>query len=214
MPLPNTADGDLFITVHAAHVNNQLGEFTCGWQSSGNTGGGIPYQYIIDQLDASYQAQFQGQFDASVTLRPSRLYVIDRTTGLTIQQAVTTDVPTSGTDTVGTIPTQVAAVITKLTGVPGRKGRGRCFHPFLRKSVITRVGELLGSEQTALTSAYQTLFAPRTFAVGPGVTNINPGLLSRKPLPVGYTPLNATGFFCQPTLGTQRRRGDYGRPNP
>lgn len=213
MPPPNTAMGDIFVTVHPQHFVDQVGEVTIAWAVTNVTGTGDTYQDVIDTLDNQWKnSGLVNLASTSVTFRPSRLYVMDPTTGLASQIAVTGNANVNGTDTFGCTPSQAAPVIKKLTAKAGRSGRGRMFHPFVCKDQLSFNGEMTSGYVTLLTAGYQGAFATLNSGTAPNAQTSNPVLLHRAPLPLTYDTIST--LVASGLLGTQKRRGDYGRTNP
>lgn len=211
MSVPNAALGDIFVTVHRAQNGSQAGEFTCGWYVGAITGAAGPYTDIITDIDTIFESQFQSAWSDSIALMPSKLYVLDPATGLASQGAEATNGITHGTSTIGTIPGQVALVIKKNTGKLGRSMRGRCFHPFINKNWVLFSGEFDPSVVASTVNRYNTLFVQGTTTSTGGTTTYAPCIIHRKPLPLRIDPI--TLFSSDGLLGTQKRRGDFGRAN-
>lgn len=208
---PNAQLGDIFNVTYIANQGNQDGQINMAWYCSLATGLGVSYQSIVNTLDATWKGQFPSYGSTSVTYEGSIVHVLNQSTGLTVQVAQSTNASSMGQDTTGMAPRQAAAVCKKSTTVPGRKGRGRLFVPFLTKGQITATGELTSTAISDINLACSNSFGSFTIGTGGNYAVVIPGILQRSPLPLVFTPLvtvAATGL-----IGTQKRRGDYGRLN-
>jgi len=108
------------------------------------------------------------------------------------------------------LPKQVAGLISWRTAFAGRRYRGRSFIPF--------PGESDNSEQQVPTAGYVTRLATLAgkIAIPPLITSIS-GANANLELVIWhrdsstYTPVN--NYIVRSFWATQRRRGDFGRPN-
>lgn len=115
-----------------------------------------------------------------------------------------------GTGGANSVPDQVAPVVQKFTGLAGPRNRGRVYWPFIPTASLSADGELSGAAAVALTAAAGNLFGGQSFTVGGASITVVPHLFHRTPI-FGTTEILA--FFCVGKLGTQKRRGDYGKLN-
>jgi hypothetical protein len=168
---------------------------------------------VINTIDQGWKnSGLKALACTSVTFRPARLYVLDPATGLATQIAVSTNSNILGTDSLGLAPIQAAPVITKTSSRAGRSGRGRCYHPFPNVDQLTFLAEMKSTYVTALNTAYNNFVTATTAGTPPNTATFVPVLLHRNPLPLTSTPI--TLLVASGMLGTQKRRGDYGRTNP
>ncbi len=109
-----------------------------------------------------------------------------------------------GSNGVATAPQNCATLITKNTDFPGRRGRGRIFHPFCPETV-TSSGILPSSYVTQVTEAYEALVDLSVLLTPPGpnwqmVVLHSPGIS-----PEG-SPSDVVSLTGQNLIATQRRR--------
>jgi hypothetical protein len=130
---------------------------------------------------------------------------------------------TSFSDGVGTnsgnmSPTQVSYVIGKETAFAGRRYRGRIYPGFVPAVFVTAAGNLTTSGLTALTALASALVA-NLVVIG---TNPGEGTITFVPVlrslalpgpPPSYAYYHLTSTTARSKIGTQRRRGNYGRLN-
>lgn len=117
-----------------------------------------------------------------------------------------------GTTAEDSLPTQVCGIITKNTGIIGRANRGRSYIPFPGRDRQNNIGnpsaaylnqlDIIGGTLFSILTGVSSLTANAVTLV-PMVTHL-PGPLNRGPI---------TGFIVRRRWATQRKRGDYGRPN-
>lgn len=111
------------------------------------------------------------------------------------------------------MPDAMCAVVTKRVLRPGRAGLGRCYLPFIPQASCTPSGNLDPVSAPAISMLAIADFADTTTTfAGPDLFNVElePGL----PANVIYPWEAAYDYTLSLRLGTQHRRGDYGRMNP
>jgi len=121
-------------------------------------------------------------------------------------------VPTGGSVVGAPMPGQVSGIITKRTGLTGRANRGRMYIPFPGQGDSTSSSEPQPSPSyvTRLNALISLLFgAPIVISTGGDGCTIQPGIYHR----ATGTFTNGAGGTARSKWATQRRRGDYGRPN-
>jgi hypothetical protein len=107
-----------------------------------------------------------------------------------------------GDPTAGTAP-QIAAIIRKVTGQPGRKNRGRIYFPALAESYVNGDGSLSAGAVVAFNNGFVAWHNDISLNNFLAVILHNVAAL---PGGVDDEPTVITGFACQPRVGTQRRR--------
>ena len=114
-----------------------------------------------------------------------------------------------GTGGANTLPFQTAALLHIQTALAGRKGRGRAYLPFPPVAGATAGGEMAAG-YVALCDAVGTALKTGVTAGGGGNTNtFTLGVYHRQTSAMDLW----TSVACMAKWATQRRRGDYGRPN-
>lgn len=111
-----------------------------------------------------------------------------------VQNAVGTGPPASGTMT-----QNVAALFVKRTALPGRKGRGRMFWPFVGDADVDAVGALSPGAVTR----YTTMLTAWKTAITSNTAFDSPVLFHQTSTPA---PTAITSFTVSPLVATQRRR--------
>jgi hypothetical protein len=115
------------------------------------------------------------------------------------------------------LPTQTCGLLTGQTAITGRAYRGRAYLPFPATASMTAAGTATPTagylvNMIVMGTLYYT---PVTPTVGVTAVQLVPVLVHRKNK-AGLTPAPTTiiGYRINTAWATQRRRGNYGRPNP
>jgi len=180
------------------------------WEIASIVGGAsVDLQALCNELDSLTKVPACDIITASASYSGVGLKRISP--GVPSVEAVSTTGSGVGTWAGDAYAKQVAGIITKRTVKSGRKYRGRLYLPF--------VSEAAAHTDTTPTAAYLTAadayalvtVAPITL-VPAGVTGVflTPLL---KHAAVGTTADTITNYVVRDKWATQRRRGDYGRPN-
>jgi hypothetical protein len=109
----------------------------------------------------------------------------------------------------GVVPTQVGAVITKYSALAGRKGRGRIYFGPHATGQLTGTGGISAGTLTLLGTLAATFVGTMTPGSGGNTATLFAEIYHR----ATQTGSDITTFLPSGKFGTQRRRGDYGRPN-
>lgn len=210
--IPPLTLGSLIKVTYRTHVLAQVGEVTSGLVVSALTGAVPSLQSLADYLQSQFEAAAPPLFANTVVLRSCRLDLQSAVTGFVLVSAEGTSNNLNGTGGATLAPTQVAPVVAKITGLAGPSHRGRIYSPFMPLAGLAASGELLVGFRNALTSIWSSVLGPQTLAAGPNSITVSPVLFHKGGPFVTYDDIldiRATGM-----LGTQKRRGDYGRANP
>lgn len=106
-------------------------------------------------------------------------------------------------------PLQVCGIITVNTAQIGRAYRGRIYTPFLAASSVDPNGQATVAYQNLLTQLANDYTGSVVVVGVNGTSNLSPVIWHKKT----STWTQVTHFMVRSKLGTQRRRGAYGRPN-
>jgi len=109
-----------------------------------------------------------------------------------------------------TVSKQTSLVITKLSLISGRTGRGRIYVPFPSIVDFVAGGEPESTYLTDVDTFYADLFGLTAVTSVAGSANLVTIIYHRKT--GGFT--TQVGYRINTRYGTQRRRGDYGKTNP
>lgn len=213
MPGTTPQIGDILQIRVNCHAGQQLSQNVLHYKVRSTGGGGLTLLGIAtsfrDRVSVTYRvwmpiaATFQGCTVQNMT--PPKT---DPVVGFSAA---------AGTSAGDLLPKQVSGLIRLTTGLGGRPNRGRVYPGLMSSSYADASGELNGGGLASLQNLAD--------AIGPAfVLNIltvttELVLLVRHPdvdVPVAHTPVGTEVIACgaQSGIATQRRRGDYGRPNP
>jgi len=112
------------------------------------------------------------------------------------------------------VPRQASGLIGTRTELGGRANHGRVYVGFITSSHINADGELTGVGTAALQNIADQLGPTPTFTVGGVSTSLR--LVVRHPdagAPLTPQGTDVIGLGARSAVATQRRRGDFGRPN-
>jgi hypothetical protein len=126
-----------------------------------------------------------------------------------------------GPGTAGTeaLPKQVSGIITLTTGNATRRGRGRVYVPFPSEAHSNPNGNPLQLYTDQLVNLAVSFRLELSMIGGNTDTTFRPVLFGRARPAIGNRPAlpeiitDITGAVARPKFATQRRRGNYGRPN-
>lgn len=106
--------------------------------------------------------------------------------------------PFQFTGSMSALPQNCAYLIKKITGVGGRRNRGRMYVPGVPENVVDAAGNLLAAEIDAIQGMLGTWFTALQAITALG----DPVILHNN----SSTPTPITSFQCDPRIATQRRR--------
>jgi len=177
-------------------------------------GGGFDAQEAIDSITAAARPLYRALIPGGAT------FLGGEGTNLTIVPTPfknQSSQPGAGLATGISLPTQVCGIYTKHTEVAGPSGRGRTYVPFPSDDAL---GAVAGSDIP--TAAYQLKVFNLSGNFSGTVAYLTATLIAFQvqwglyrepptPAPPVFTPIIST--VAHRLWATQKRRGDYGRPN-
>lgn len=217
MPLPPPpVVGDYLKLTARAWTIGQIGQVSCHYKVTAVAGGGVSVQGIADSFAVITDTQWPFILCPEAVSDAPFVELLSLGTGKVQQSAIGVHTPAIGVVGTDQCPTQVAAVVKKVTGFAGQAYRGRLYFPFVPRDHVTADGELSAAGVTAYQGTAVAMFQAFVATQGLSSTSLTPYLLHTPgpafPLPlVGVEIFN---FLVTGRLGTQKRRGDYGRLNP
>jgi len=107
------------------------------------------------------------------------------------------------------LPRQTAGLLSKRTGIAGRKYRGRAYIPFPAEGHNEADGTPADAYLVALLALSDVLEVPMVVGTAPNDTTLQPIIWHR----LSSTFDNITSVTTNDKWATQRRRGSYGRTN-
>lgn len=166
-------------------------------------------QDLSDTLDTAIAALYKGLLSNSANYKGIVTQLI---WPLPVSvDVVTTANAAAGTAGVGDLPFQVSGLISWYTSLAGRHGRGRTYVPF----------PYSGDNQTGAGGIPAASYVTRLATLGTTINNVvNIALGGRSATVshclwdrVNHTFVRISSRTARTIWATQRRRGDYGRPN-
>lgn len=214
MPGTNPQTGDVIQVTYVWTCQNQIAENTVHFSISSATGGGLNISDIA--------AYFAGLLTVSgPTVLPSiaSFYGV-KVRNLSIPQSITEAIAMAapGTVSASVLPKQVCGVCSFYSALAGPRNRGRLYLPFLPISFGSSSGQMsvAGKGAWSLVVADMAPYNAVLAAAGATTTLLlvirhgRGGIIV--PTPAG-TFTTVSSRQVQGKLGTQRKRGDYGRTN-
>jgi len=208
--------GDIFrLRVFCSDPNlTQIGVNTTYWQVTSASGLGATYAQTADAFDFALSVEYRAYLSSESTYRGVSVQQVEP--GPLSLQVFNNDSFGVGTNGAAVLPGQDSPVVSWATTLAGPRFRGRIFLPFPSANAINATGRLTAlaiSLYASLGTAYVT---PVVAGVGPNTSTLRLCLRSEvipHTVPKVYIyPLVVTGS-ASAKMGTQRKRGDYGRLN-
>lgn len=210
MAVPNPAVGQFLRLTALAYVNSQIGQNACDFQIGAQLGTGSTLNALLNAWSTTVVSNWLPPMPSNVILTGTIAQLFDTITGKVTQSVVKEDGTNHGAGSADVAPTQVAFVVKKKTGLAGKKFNGRFFYPFLDAAQLTADGQIAGAYQTTIVAALSLTFGSQSLITAGNGYSVIPQILHR-PAPLTGTIVSVIVSSGQ--LGTQRRRGDYGRRN-
>lgn len=214
MAVPNVTLGDLLRIRATAYMNGQTAVWGSDVRVASSVGVGLTLPQFAAALTTIFDAEIPDTIADDATVSDLIVELLVPTTGQVAQSALGISTRPVGTGGATAVPTQAAAIVRKITGLAGPSHRGRMYWPFLTSDMMETNGEITAAAKTAITLASISMFGPNTLTSGANSVTLNPILIHRGVGPVVVTYDDIITFLTGPKIGTQRRRGDYGKPNP
>ena len=210
---PPVTAGDIILAVVRCDAPDlQAGENVLHYVISASAGAGVGLLDVANALFAlkapvygpviANAAQFSSVTCTSIFPLPRSLSV------------KSTTAPVVGTGGIGLLPEQVSGIVKKRTLVGGRHGRGRAYIPFPADIDNSATGRPTVAYVTALATLALEMLTPVLVTVGAATVLLDPCIVNRS-VPISLaatTPVLDTN--AEASWATQRRRGNFGRPNP
>lgn len=198
---------DIIVTKVLCWVNYQVGINVRHWKVSDNPGN-VTLEELLELWETDLVPFYAGYLSTATIVDALKAQIIDPAPSMEVTRLL----GTAGLATATTMPRQACGVVTLLTGLGGRKNRGRFYVPFPTEEM----NEANGSPNAAAGTVMADLgtFYTSHYGInidGTRTAGLDPVLVHRGPAPDAPTPL--TSFIVRDKWGTQKRRGDYGKLN-
>jgi hypothetical protein len=116
----------------------------------------------------------------------------------------------NGTGGANELPLQVSGIVTLKTNLAGRANRGRMYIPFPPVAAQGTDGHPTNGYVTAVDTLAAIAILPQTVGTAPNQVVLTPVVYHKRL----NTTTDITDKVARQRWATQRRRGDYGKPNP
>ena len=202
-------DGDILRASVFSWNENQVGINNICYRITGSTGVGIQYGDLAFNIQNAVEGPLQALLPLTGFLLGTKVANAKSKTGKLSGVATSTSIG-SGSDC---LPTQTSGIITFNPAVTGRGRKGRIFVPFPKSSKLDVDGTPTASYVIDLQNYANALAIGSTFPI------LGAGGGSAVAVPTVYqratdTHSDIATFLARKEWATQRRRGNYGRPNP
>jgi hypothetical protein len=214
MAIPNVAVGDLLRIRATAVLNGQTAVWGTDMRCSAVGGASLSVPALADQVAVLFDTNIPPTIGNQARVGSPIVELISVLTGRVLQSANGTSLIPHGTGGVTTAPTQAAAIVQKLTGLAGPRNRGRLYWPFLPTAFLQATGQISNGGRIAIIAAAISCWVSQTFSVGGDNVTVDPVLIHRYVVPAIPTYQPIVTFLMSLKIGTQKKRGDYGQPNP
>jgi len=198
---------DLYEARIVCTYDNQTAINVRHYRVTAKAGTGVTDQTLATQLDATFQAAYKALMSSSARYHGvgvRRIFPLPL--GLEVNSIANDGV---GTQPVGLNPSQTCGVMTLRTALGGRSRRGRVYIPFSSTSDTGADGRPSVGYQTRMGTLAALFFFVQALGAGGNTNTFTPVIYSKK---FDYSNQIVTATSVK-KWGTQRRRGDYGRPN-
>ncbi len=187
-------------------LGNQAGLNVFHHLVSNVVGTGVSDQQLADHYAGLYPSVYKNIMSSAASFRGVGVRRIKPTISLEVYSTIGQG---PGLVTGDPLPKQIAGMITLRTALPGRANRGRMYVPF--------PAEAHNDADTTPTAPYMVLLGNLGMVVwsdsvaggGANTQTMSPGVYHRA---LG-TLTRLTTYTTRDRWATQRRRGDYGKPN-
>lgn len=201
------AVGDILKVVQYMGSEEQMGLNVRHYRVSAEVTGGASLTEIANALKAIFAPLYQVCLSSSAFHRTVGVQVIrPLPIGNEAFAGAFNDV---GLRTGDPLPKQVSGLISLRTALAGRRNRGRVYVPFPAETSNNSSSEPDAVYIEGLGGIGTAHVAPRTVVGATGTTTIVPVIFRR----VAGTTQDVVSFRVRLFWATQRRRGDFGKPN-
>jgi hypothetical protein len=206
--------GDVVQARVVCTTSTQVGMNITHWRVVSVIGVGASLQQIADQLDALLFTPYKAWLSAAASYRGVGVTNImgDRSV-----EQVSVAHSGVGAAAVSLIPTQVSGLIKWKTQSAGRHFRGRIYIPFPASNNQDVNGELNIGGVARLADILTGYFPSLVVTIGAAQSTLQLVILHQptpsRPIPPASLTTDVSLGAVVPEWATQRRRGDFGRPN-
>ena len=166
---------------------------------------GGDFQSAVNRLQQDFVANIGPIMPSSYLLDFTTLYAGDDSGTPTVWESEAAGTP-GGASSSNTLPQNCALLVSKRTGLAGRRGRGRLYLPGQPEAGWNELGDVQGTWGTNTQDAFDAWMADLT-STGPGFEPNPPYILHRSEgAGTEPAPTEITAMICSSKLATQRKR--------
>jgi len=203
----NIVANDIILHQFYLHQNGQIGIAGLAFRATNTITGGPSAGEAAAQLQSSYAPFLSPCCFNAVKLLGSKVSFLKpiprKASGIASDTA-------SGSGGAGTLPGQTSSIITWQTTLAGARNRGRAYVPFPPSAAQDTDNSPTAGFKATLQSLADQWAVPVTIVGTTGSIDLQPTIFHRA---TNDDTLVLVGL-ARKKWATQRRRGDYGRPNP
>jgi hypothetical protein len=201
--------GKLFYIEYWTTLANQAAVNRLWYKVTSFTGAGVTYGEVLSQMSSIFSLAFRNCVGTGANFKGFGIRELP-VMGIPLPApAYDNTAALPGTITGNMLPHQVAGLLSLRTAFAGRSGRGRLYMPFPTTSCSGLNGTILPAYSTPLGVFAALVPATVTVTGAGGNAVLTPVLVNRKT--AVWKVIN--NVLVSSNFATQRRRGDYGRPN-
>lgn len=203
------AIGDVYKVRFCCYTPTQIGLNITHWKTVAEAGVGASLADIALKMNDTFAPLYKPAITGAARYRGVGVTLI-------LPPPATAEITNTVLDGAGTAgvmaaPTQTSGIITIKDGLAGRAHRGRIYIPFPDQISVSPTGGNTLAYEASLNTLLGAFGANQTCGVGGNTTTLQLGIFHRLPVPGNATVVT---FLTTPDkFATQRRRGEYGRPN-
>lgn len=198
--------GDIIQVKFVTRLDDQTAYNVRHWQVVNKAGTGATIAQFMDAINTVFRTDYLAVLNANAEYRG---VTCQRVYPLPADNEVFQSDPDIGAVAGDPLPRQTCGLISLRTGIAGKRNRGRVYIPFPSEAdsnatpapsatYITRLGTLGGLFTTAV-----------AWGTAPNTNQAVPVIYHRD----NHTVVPLQSFLVRSAWATQRRRGDFGRPN-
>ncbi len=206
--MANVAVGELYRVTFFCRADDQLGVNVRYFKVTSIVGGVPTESVIAADIDAIFAPMYKALLSANAEYRGVQIQMIAPGPSR-VPVFINTSVG-AGLVAGAVMARQASGIATFTTALAGRANRGRIYVPFPSVASDTVTGHPNAAYLTALDALSLEMTLSRFY--GPVGSVISADWVIKHT--GGFTTQPITGRRSNPKWATQRRRGDYGKPNP
>jgi len=200
------ADDDFIECKFYCSKGQQLGINVVHYRVNASTGSGCTDQEVATAFDVSFANPYATCISADSFYEGT---AVKKISGAPFVPVYAHSNVTAGLLASAVLPTQVSGIVTKLSAFAGRANRGRFYVPFPATQELDTDETPKAAYVTLIQALADTVITDHTIIGAGGTCQLSPQIVNR-----GLTHnVKVVANLARKRWATQRRRGDFGRPN-